>query len=82
VAIFGVCRVLKVLRVPEPVQLEGFNNAFISFKGFESQGMQVIPNHGQPNNPDDVPRGGEQEMEMAGKMMEENQGALGRTVGA
>ena len=44
VGIFGFCRILGILKVPESVQNQGFIHAHISLKGFESETMQVVPN--------------------------------------
>jgi len=44
-AIFGLCRVVGILRVPESVQTQGFAHSSVSLKGFESEAMQVVPNH-------------------------------------
>lgn len=44
VAIFGICKLAKVLRVPEVVQVQGFNAALLTLKGFEALGRQVLPN--------------------------------------
>lgn len=44
VALFGLCKFLKVLRVPETVQAQGYNSSVLTLKGFEAVGRQVLPN--------------------------------------
>ena len=67
IGIFGVCRLLKVLRVPESVQAEGFNQACVCIKGFESNEMQVIPNR-ESQGVEAISKTGNAETEMAGRM--------------
>lgn len=43
-AIFGLCRLVGILKVPESVQTQGFAHSTVSLKGFESETMQVVPN--------------------------------------
>ena len=53
VAIFGLCKLLGLLTVPESVQMGGFNNSMTSLKGFMAVEMQVVPNR----EPVDASRG-------------------------
>lgn len=65
VALFTVCKYLKVLLVPQSVQMEGFNLAQMSLKGFESMESRVVPN--RPGNETEVKQ---TEMELAGRQHE------------